>query len=78
MRPFILVIGLLIKLQVSDGAMISTRVAQSVCGQAMEFARTQTVQLPQKQKPAPAPPIPCGWFKYLKCPQGKLNRYNTS
>jgi len=78
MRSFIILIGLLIKFQVGDGAMISTRVAQSVCGQAKEFARTQTVQPAQKEKPAPAPSIPCGWFKYLKCPQGKLNRKNTS
>ena len=74
MGPFILlIIGLLVKFQDGHGAMISTGVAQSVCGQVQEFSRTQTVQLAQKAKPTPAPSIPCGWFKFTKCPVGKFN-----
>ena len=57
--------------------MISTGVAQSICGQAQEFSRTQSIQPPQKKKPTSSPSIPCGWLKFRKCPPGgKWNRGN--
>jgi len=70
-RFILLIIGLFTHFQDGDGAMISTGVAQSVCGQAQEFARSQTTQPAQSAKPTSAPAIPCGWFKFVKCAQGK-------
>jgi len=70
-------IGLLIKFQDGNGAMISTGVAQSICGQAMKFAQTQTVQPPQRQKRTSSS-IPCGWFRFRKCHPGKWNRYTMN